>query len=85
MYLGIDIGSSSSKAAILNEQKELVSVSAVNLGTGTNGIETALAQALMQAGICGQDIKYTVATGYGRLKYAPADKQITEKIGRAHV
>ena len=78
MYLGIDIGSSSSKAAILNEQKELVSVSAVNLGTGTNGIETALVQALMQAGICGQDIKYTVATGYGRLKYAPADKQITE-------
>ena len=51
MYLGIDIGSSSSKAAILNEQKELVSVSAVNLGTGTNGIETALAQELMQAGI----------------------------------
>ena len=78
MYLGIDIGSSSSKAAILNEQKELVAVSAVNLGTGTNGIETALAQALAQTGICGQDIKYTVATGYGRLKYAPADKQITE-------
>ena len=78
MYLGIDIGSSSSKAAILNEQKELVAVSAVNLGTGTNGIETAFTQALIQAGICEDEIKYTVATGYGRLKYARADKQITE-------
>ena len=65
MYLGIDIGSSSSKAAILNEQKELVAVSAVNLGTGTNGIETAFTQALIQAGICEDEINNTVATGYG--------------------
>ena len=65
MYLGIDIGSSSSKAAILNEQKELVAVSAVNLGTGTNGIETAFTQALIQAGICEDEIKYTVAIPSG--------------------
>lgn len=78
MYLGIDIGSSSSKAAILNENKELVAAAAVNLGTGTNGIETALAEVFNQAGINEDEIKYTVATGYGRLNCTRADKQITE-------
>lgn len=78
MYLGIDIGSSSSKAAILNENKELIATAAVNLGTGTNGIESALDSVFRQAGITQNDIKFTVATGYGRLNCKLADKQITE-------
>lgn len=78
MFLGIDIGSSSSKAAIINEKKELVATSAVNLGTGTNGIETALKDVFQQAGITESDILFTVATGYGRLNCNLADKQITE-------
>ena len=36
MFLGIDIGSSSSKVAIIDEKKELRAVSIINLGTGTN-------------------------------------------------
>ena len=42
MYLGIDIGSSSSKAALINENKEVVGTRVINLGTGTQGVRTAL-------------------------------------------
>ena len=78
MYLGIDIGSSSSKAAILNEKKELVAASIVNLGTGTNAHESVVADVIEQAGIKPEDIKCRVVTGYGRVMYKNADKQITE-------
>lgn len=78
MFLGIDIGSSSSKAAVLNEQKQLTAVAVINLGTGTNAYENAIAAALTEAELTAADIKYTVATGYGRVNYKDADKQITE-------
>lgn len=78
MFLGIDIGSSSSKAAIVDELKELAAVSVINLGTGTGAYEDAIKDALEQAGIKAEDIKYTVVTGYGRVNYKAADKQITE-------
>ncbi len=78
MFLGIDIGSSSSKVAILDEKKELKAVSIVNLGTGTNAYKEVVADALQQAGITADDIQFTVATGYGRMGYQDADKQITE-------
>ena len=78
MYLGIDIGSSSSKVAIIDDKKELRALSIVNLGTGTNAYQEVVADALSQAGITKNDLKFTVATGYGRLGYKEADKQITE-------
>jgi len=78
MYLGIDIGSSSSKAAILNRDKELLSHAVVNLGAGTSGSVDVLQQALDTAGIEEKEIQYIVATGYGRISYKKADKQMTE-------
>lgn len=82
MYLGVDIGSSSSKAAILDDNKELKALAIKNLGTGTHAYEEMIAEALNQAGIRYEDLKYTVVTGYGRLGFEyedkAADKQITE-------
>lgn len=78
MFLGIDIGSSSTKAAILNEKKELLAVSVKNLGTGTDAYEDVIADVLSQAGADEADVKFTVVTGYGRVNYKDADKQITE-------
>lgn len=78
MYLGIDIGSSSSKAALVNEDRELAGTRVVNLGTGTQGIQTALGELYETAGISPDQVRYTVVTGYGRLLYGDADKQITE-------
>ena len=78
MYLGIDIGSSSSKAALLNEEAELLGTRVVNLGTGTQGVRTVLGELYEQTGISPDQVHYTVVTGYGRLLYTEADKQITE-------
>ncbi len=78
MFLGIDIGSSSTKVAVLNDKKELAGVSVINLGTGTNAFEKVIADALAQANATQDDIQYTIATGYGRVNFQDADKQITE-------
>lgn len=78
MFLGVDIGSSSSKAVILNEQKEVRASAVINTGTGTRGPEKAVATALEEAELIISDIKYTVVTGYGRITYDKADRQITE-------
>lgn len=78
MFLGVDIGSSSSKAVILDEQKKVLSTAVINTGTGTQGPEKAVVTALEQARLTTADIQYTVVTGYGRITYDKADKQITE-------
>ena len=78
MFLGIDIGSSSTKAAVVDQDKKLWAVSVQNLGTGTTAYETVVADVLARAGVQPSDIRFTVATGYGRVNYKGADKQITE-------
>ncbi len=78
MYLGIDIGSSSSKVAIIDDEGKLRACQVMNLGTGTNAYEKVREAALEEAGVTEDDIKFTVATGYGRVNYKGADKQITE-------
>jgi predicted CoA-substrate-specific enzyme activase len=78
MFLGIDIGSSSSKAVILDQELKQLANTVVNTGTGTQGPEKAVASALLQAGLEREQILRTVVTGYGRMTYENADKQITE-------
>lgn len=78
MFLGIDIGSSSSKAVILDGEQNILAAEVVNLGTGTKGIHQVLELAFQKVGISGGDLLYTVVTGYGRMNYGAANKQITE-------
>lgn len=78
MFIGIDIGSSSTKAAVIDGDKKLRAVCVKNLGTGTNAYEEVVADVMQQAGIAKEDVLFTVVTGYGRITYQDADKQITE-------
>lgn len=79
MYtLGIDIGSSSSKAVILKDGVELVSSAVVQVGTGTSGPGRVMEAVFANIDIKPEDINYTVATGYGRFSVENADKQISE-------
>ena len=75
-YIGIDIGSTASKVAVIGE-KEMQFV----LPTGWNSKETsmAIAERLLENGIDvhGEDTK-VVATGYGRIAVDYADHVITE-------
>jgi (R)-2-hydroxyacyl-CoA dehydratese activating ATPase len=78
VFLGIDIGSSSSKAVIIDDQCNILGQAVINTGAGTQGPEKAVAAALLKAGIDLAQIKASVVTGYGRITYEKADKQITE-------
>ena len=78
MYLGIDIGSSSSKAIVIDENCLVKGCSIINIVTGSKGPIMAEQEALEQAGITREQIKKCVVTGYGRMTYKNADKQITE-------
>ena len=76
-YIGIDIGSTSTKTAVLNEDKKPV-LSFV-IPTGWSSIDTAetVKLRLEEAGIF-PDGSTCIATGYGRVSVPYADKTVTE-------
>lgn len=76
--MGIDIGSTTSKAVILCDGAKIACSSIVDAGTGTDGPELARRQVLEQSGLSEEEIACTVATGYGRKMYAGADYQLSE-------
>lgn len=79
MYtLGIDIGSTTSKCVILKDGSEVIAMSLVQAGTGTDGPSRAYTEVLTKAGLTKEQIDYTVATGYGRNTYAEADAEMSE-------
>jgi predicted CoA-substrate-specific enzyme activase len=78
MFLGIDVGSSSSKAAVLDKDGNILAKVVLNIGTGTQGPQKAVDAALRKVKLKQKDLLFTVATGYGRITYKKADKQITE-------
>lgn len=76
-YVGIDIGSTSAKTVVMNEEKEII-FKAV-LPTGWSSVETAkyIKNQLEDKGITKENSKI-VATGYGRISVPYADKTYTE-------
>lgn len=79
MYtVGIDIGSSSSKVVILKNGLEIIKQEVVQTGVGSNKIKILLEDNLKDSNLTMQDISFTVATGYGRLTFEEANKQISE-------
>lgn len=78
MYsIGIDVGSTCTKAVALDEGGNLVFYKVTP--TGWNCVETAsaLMEAMAAQGVCRQDAR-VVATGYGRVSIPFADKAVTE-------
>lgn len=79
MYtLGIDIGSTTSKAVILKDGTEIVAASIVVATVGTDGVSQALDNVMKESGLTQADMACTVATGYGRQTYDGADYQVSE-------
>ncbi len=76
---GVDVGSTQTKAVIIDENLEIVG-RALN-DTGANVIvaaETAFETALNDSGLPADAIKYVIGTGYGRYKVTFGDDQVTE-------
>lgn len=79
MYtVGIDIGSSSSKVVILKNGTKIISQSVVQSGVGSNKAKILLEENLKKSNLTRKDIEFIVTTGYGRLTFEGADKQISE-------
>lgn len=76
--LGIDIGSTATKAVVLDGDAQIVSSVIIRLGAGTSGVAKALAALEENCGLSSDDIDFTVATGYGRQTYEGADAQVSE-------
>ena len=80
MYtLGIDIGSTTSKCAVLKDGEELVATSLRVGGMGTEGPQEALDALWAAAGLRAEELARTIVTGYGRNSLMNfADKQMSE-------
>ncbi|MGI9953416.1 acyl-CoA dehydratase activase [Moorellaceae bacterium AZ2] len=75
---GLDLGSLSTKAAIVREG-QLVSFAVLPTGRGGAQVaERALEEALAKAGLQRGDVQSIVATGYGRISVPFADRRVTE-------
>ncbi|NCB62986.1 MAG: 2-hydroxyglutaryl-CoA dehydratase [Clostridia bacterium] len=78
LTMGVDVGSTSSKAVILRDGRDMVAKSLVALGTGTKGPGLVYEEALEKAGVSRAQVDMLIATGYGRQSFQGADKQISE-------
>jgi predicted CoA-substrate-specific enzyme activase len=76
---GIDVGSTQTKAIIIDEKLEIAGRSLIDTGANViRAAERSFAEALLTAGLRREDMAYVVGTGYGRYKVAFGDAQITE-------
>ena len=76
---GVDVGSTQTKAVIINEGRQIVARALID--TGANVVlaaENAYAEALKNGRITEEEVEYVVGTGYGRYKVTFGDTQITE-------
>jgi len=76
---GVDVGSTQTKAVIVNEDREIVA--RVLRDTGANVVQAAeqsFADALDQSGIKDDEVEYVVGTGYGRYRVTFGNAQVTE-------
>jgi len=78
-FAGIDVGSLSTEALILNTEGGPAGYAIIETGANsTDAASGALAEALAVSGIERDRIQYIVATGYGRVSIPFADKRVTE-------
>jgi predicted CoA-substrate-specific enzyme activase len=75
---GVDIGSASSKALILEQGRVLQHAIVTTGAESVSSAERVMSIALQGAGLHLDDIQYVVATGYGRVIVPFADEEVTE-------
>lgn len=80
MYvLGIDSGSTSTNAVILNHEKQMIASAVIRTGAkSADSAQKILRLVLEQAGLNQEDLSCIVSTGYGRISIPYADRNVTE-------
>lgn len=78
-FMGVDLGSTTAKAVVLDDQAKVLSAHIVQMGAvSRRGMEQAVESALASAGITQKDIRYTIGTGYGRRLVPEVGRTFTE-------
>ncbi len=81
---GIDVGSTYTKAVILDRDRKLAGKAIVNTGfRPADAAARAYHQALAQAGLEESAVAYVVSTGYGRYQVPFRDTQVTDLTAQA--
>ncbi len=76
---GVDVGSTQTKATIINEDREIVGRALVDTGANViQAAESAYQKALEDSGLREVEVEYIVGTGYGRYRVTFGNTQITE-------
>ena len=80
MYvIGIDSGSTSTNAVVMDQDRKIRAFSVVRTGAKSGvSADRALKEVLEKAGITREDISLIVSTGYGRVSIEFADENVTE-------
>lgn len=78
-HLGVDLGSTTAKAVVVDDHGSLVSHSVVQMGAvSRQGMRKAIDAALAEAGLSEGDLSGTVSTGYGRKLVPGTHRTFTE-------
>ena len=79
LVAGVDVGSTQTKAVIMDGQRRVLGRSLIDTGgIITAAAENAFQLAVADAGVERSDVAYVVGTGYGRYKVTFGDTQVTE-------
>ncbi len=83
-FVGIDIGSTAIKAALVNEERQLVGLHVADSGSLFHkNAKTALQTLLERYSLQREQVRYLIATGYGRKLFKEADDSISEITANA--
>ena len=81
---GVDVGSTQTKAIVVDESRTIVGRSLIDTGANVvSAAERAFAASLQDAGLEDYEVGFVVGTGYGRYKVEFGDAQITEIVCHA--
>ncbi|MCC7291192.1 MAG: 2-hydroxyglutaryl-CoA dehydratase [Phycisphaerales bacterium] len=76
---GIDVGSTQTKAVLLDASRAIVARALINTGANVKRAgQTALDTLLSQSGVAKEAVGFVVGTGYGRYKIEAGNAQVTE-------
>ncbi|NUO80903.1 2-hydroxyglutaryl-CoA dehydratase [candidate division KSB1 bacterium] len=76
---GVDVGSTQTKAVIINEKRQIVGRALIDTGANvTAAAEKAFRLALEESQLGDEEVEYVIGTGYGRYKVTFGNKQVTE-------
>ena len=77
--VGLDSGSTSTNAVVMNEAREIVASIVIRTGAKAGAsAERAYREVIERAGITPDQVACTIATGYGRVSIPFADENVTE-------